>query len=43
MVVSIAWAKNERSKWTDKNGNICSRAIREQLCDWKRRMEDNDC
>ena len=27
----------------DRNGEICSRAIREQICDWKGRMEDNDC
>ena len=26
---------NEESKWTDRNGEICSRAIREQICDWK--------
>ena len=31
------------SKWTDRNGEICTRAIRKQICDWKRRMEDNDC
>ena len=33
---------NER-KWTDRNGEICSRAIREQICNWKGMMEDNDC
>ena len=33
---------NEGSKWIDRNGEICSRAIREQICDWKERMEDND-
>ena len=34
---------NEGGKWTDRNGEICSRAIREQICDWKGRMEDNYC
>ena len=28
---------------TDRNGEICSRVIREQICDWKGKMEDNDC
>ena len=31
---------NEINKLTDRNGKICSRAIREQLCDWKGRMDD---
>ena len=43
MVVLGAWDMNERSNWTDRNDEICSRAIREQICDWKGRMEDNDC
>ena len=34
---------NEGRKWTNRNGEICSRAIREQICDRKGRMEDNDC
>ena len=34
---------NEGSKWTDRNGELCSRAIREQICDWKGMMENNDC
>ena len=36
----VSW--NKRSKLTDGNGEICSRAIREQICDWKGRREDND-
>ena len=33
----------DRMKQTNGNGEICSRAIREHICDWKGRMEDNDC
>ena len=34
MVVLIAFKRsNEGSKLTDRNGEICSRAIREQICD----------
>ena len=34
---------NEGSKWTDRNGEICSKAINERICDWKGKIEDNDC
>ena len=34
---------NEGSKWIDRNGEICNIVVREQICDWKGRMEDNDC
>ena len=27
----------------DRNGEMCGRAIREKIYDWKGRMEDNDC
>ena len=33
---------NDGSKWADRNCEISSRAIKEQICDWKGRMEDND-
>ena len=36
MVVMGAWEH-------DRNGEICSRVIREKICDRKRKMEDNDC
>ena len=28
---------------TDRNGEICSRAIRQQIVSGEGRMEDNDC
>ena len=33
----------KEAKWTGRNGEICSRTIREQICDWTGMMEDNDC
>ena len=42
MVVLRAWRSNERSKWTDRNGEIWSRMSREKICYWKGMMEDND-
>ena len=38
MVVLRAWGSNERRKWTDRNGEIFSRAMMDQICDWKGRM-----
>ena len=35
--------KNKFNTNTYGNCEICSRAIREQICNWKGRMEDNDC
>ena len=35
MVVLKHGRSNERNKWTDRNGEICSRAIRQQICDLK--------
>ena len=34
--------KNMGDRMKEWDGEICSRAIREQICDWKGRMEDND-
>ena len=35
--------RDRRREANGLNGEICGREIREKICDWEGRLEDNDC